>query len=303
MDARDLGGYGEEIGARISAIDRDLKWELGARDKKRLTFALAWDGSLHRRRLAERWLAHARANDPRWSYFAARPPSKSWNSLTMDLGGHEIDFSKFVCTFTKDASRERVDAVIFHPTLAKAREGVRSTATFVMLDRMLGEDGVERLLGVIEIRKSKPKGARPIRDLATAVTRLSRTATGEQFALYKGTRDGAPIFIVKNEALKPIDHLTCDHFVSVALRYPSDSGLPSQKDSVQLDSAENALLRALGKHVAYLGRETHANTRSLFLFAPRDARVKQQLAAWQKQRRAKIAWTADPEWNGLSRWD
>lgn len=304
IEARDLEGVDDELTKAVQAIDPGLRWELGPGDDGRNGLALIWDGSLERRRLTEAWRERAPAKDKSWTYFAARPAGNAWKDLVIELGPHRLELGKFVCSFEIDKTTERVHTKLFHPGLSKAPENVRVTITFVMLDRAFGEDGVERWLGEIEIATSKPKGARPVTDLVKAVKQLAKKATGEQFALYEGERDGAAIFIMKNEALKPIDHLHCDTELSVrlAIEDATDAGLPTKKESVALDKIENDLIRSLGDDAAFHGRETVAETRTLFFFASPAALKK--VERWQKKakRDVRVATRPDPAWDGLERW-
>ncbi len=306
IEGRDLGALEGEITKHVEAIDPGLRWELGGGEGKTIGFSLVWDGDLRRRRVTEQWLARAPKSDPTWDYHPARVGGKDWEHLVMELGPHNIDFSKFTCTFQIDKTKERIDAKIFHPALAKAPEHVRGTATFVMLDSAFGEDGVERWMGVIDLAKSKPKDAKPLTDLVKAVAKLARTATGDQCALYQGTRDGSPIFIMKNEALKPIDHLDCDAelAIAIAIDSPTADGLPTKKESIALDALEDALIEALDGDAAYHGRETHAGTRTIYFFAPKKGAAATRVEKWKKKlkRTVKVSWTPDPTWEGLTRW-
>ncbi len=306
LEARDVGALDAEITQRVQAVDPDLNWELGPGADGKHAFALVWNGDLRRRRITEQWVAAAPDSDDRWVYYPARPPGAGWEGMTMELGKHAIEFGKFVCAFTIDEDSEKVDIEIFHPALVKAPENVRSTAAFVMLDRAFGEDGVERWIGVVDIVTAKPKGAQPIGELVAAVAELDENATGERCAVYEGERDGAPMFIMKNDALKPIDHLECDAELAVAMRYdPEESGLPTEEELAELDATEDALVEELSGEAAYHGRETGAATRTLYFFAPEGGAAANIVEAWKKKQKrpVDVTWTTDPTWDGLARWD
>ncbi|MEO7094322.1 MAG: DUF695 domain-containing protein [Polyangiales bacterium] len=303
MEARDLGGLDEEITGHVQAIDEGLRWELGPGSGDRSGFALVWDGDITRRRITERWLATAPENDAAWEFFPARPPGTRWEEMTMDLGPHKIDFSKFVCAFAPDENTERVDVEIFHPATVKVPENVRGTAAFVMLDRAFGEDGVERWLGSIEIATKKPKDAVPISALVAAVAAMQESATGDVCNLYEGDNDGAPVFILKNEALKIIDHLHCDQALAVTITYDAEAtGLPSKAESEALDAIEDALIEALGDDAVYHGRETGSGERTIYMFTTTEA--PKLLAPWADKagREIEVEMAPDPGWEGLERW-
>ncbi len=304
LEARDLGGLEDELTAKVQAIEPGIRWELGPGEDGRKGLALVWDGDLRRRRLTEEWKKRAPAKDPEWTYFAARPAGESWKDLVISIDRHRVELGKFLCSFEVDTNAERVHTKLFHPGMTKMPENVRVTITFVMLDRAFGEDGVERWLGEIEIAKSKPKGAKPVAELVKAVSKLAKKATGDRFALYRGTRDGAPIFIMKNDALKPIDHLACDTELAVTITFDeaTDAGLPTKKESVAVDKMENELVDALEGKACFHGRETCGGQRMLFFFATPAAN--EIVAKWKKRskRRIEVKTTPDPAWDGLERW-
>lgn len=303
METHDLGGLDEEITAHVQAIDEGLKWELGPGGGDKPAFALCWDGDIERRRITERWLATAPENDPAWDYFPARPPGTGWEDLTMELGPHKVEFGKFLCAFAPDENTERVDVEIFHPATVKAPENVRGTAAFVMLDRAFGEDGVERWIGSVEIATKKPKDAVSIAELVAAVAEIQENATGDVCNLYEGEVDGAPVFILKNEALKIIDHLHCDQVLAVTIKYEAEAtGLPAKADSDALDALEDTLIEALGDAAVYHGRETGSGERTIYMFATADAAKLVEPWAEKAGREIDIELAPDPTWEGLERW-
>jgi hypothetical protein len=300
VEADDVASIDDEISARVTAMDPELRWEFGSEVEGVHGLALSWNGGLASRRITERWCAAAPASKT-WRFFPARPAG-DWKSLVFELGNHKIDFAGYTATFEIDTTRERADVVLFHPGAAKVSENVRGNAGLVLLDRAFGEDGVERWIGTIDLAKTRPRNARPFGDLVKAVGKLTKAATGDQWNVYSGERGGAAIVIARNEALKALDHLACDHELAVSVGFDGDErGLPSEAASDALQAIEDSLAEELGRGVAYHGRETTRNTRTMYWFASTE--VKAHVAAWRKrQKRVDVTWTPDPAWERLERW-
>jgi hypothetical protein len=304
LAARDLGNLEADISRHVDAIDPGLKWELGGTADK-LEFALTWGGDLRRRRLSQQW-ADAAPKSSKWEYLPARPAKKSWKSLRLEMGSHTIELGEFVCKIALDKDRNRADVSLFHADLATAPDNVQVNIMFLMLDTALGEDGVERYLGTIEFAKTKPKGAVEVTELLKEIKKLERENKKEQFALLQGTRGELPLFVMKNMALKAIDHLELDAelAISVGLAEITQDGLPSKAESAELDKLEDALIEKLGGDAAYHGRETCDGARTFFFFVAQDGKAVAKATAWKaKQKRAiEMVVEADPQWERLRRW-
>jgi hypothetical protein len=304
LAARELGTLEAALTSHVTAIDPGLKWELGGTADK-LELALAWDGDLRRRRLSQQW-ADAAPKSTKWEYLPARPAKKGWQKLTLEMGSHAIELGDFVCKLTVDKDRNRADVSLFHPDLAKAPENVKVNIMFLMLDSALGEDGVERYVGTVEFAKTKPKGAVAVAELVKAVKKLERASKSEQFALLQGTRGELPLFVMKDMALKQIDHLDLDAelAVSLGLTEITQDGLPTKAESAVLDDLEDALIEKLGDDAVYHGRETCDGARTLYFFVRLDGKALAKATAWKgKQKRAiEMVIEADPTWERLRRW-
>ena len=104
----------------------------------------------------------------------------------------------------------------FHPGFGAMPEQMRGMATFIALDRILGEDTVQRWLGAVFTSVEPLEKGAPFGVLLEALGHLSRDATGERFTSLRGEApDGQPMFATINLALKWIDHLACDTHVAV----------------------------------------------------------------------------------------
>ena len=238
------------------------------------------------------------AADATWEYHAARQP-RSMSALTID--DVTLDRDELVVAFTVDNSRERIDAVYFHPKWAEL-DGDRSTLTlFLMLDGALGEDGVERWLGTIDAADEPPANGVAFAAFTAAVDELARTATGQKFALLRGESDTGPILVTVNRALKRIDHLldTTRLVVDLAI-----AGMPTNAEAEQLDALEDELAAQLGGLAVYIGRETRAGHRLLSWYMAEDSAARAIVERWaaaHADRQPQIAAIPDPTWEYAKR--
>jgi hypothetical protein len=304
------GGFDDalvtEIAEHVTPIGGELDWELAPGAKARHAFCLSGKGNPELRRITEQWLRAAPPSDQAWEYHPARRGSAELDDARLEIEGFDLSLRDFVAAFTADDGREVIDVRCFHPAFPRMSEDLRATAAFLMLDDALGEDGVERWLGEVEDVAVAPEGAQPIVALRAAIEALAKTATGERFAVMRGSDpEGRPLFITLNTALKRIDHLACDHHVAIdlAILTPDANGLSTSDEAKDLDALEDELQPLLSDAV-YFGRETRAGRRVLHFFAPGVSPARQRVAAWAAAhgaRDVRIDWRPDPRWDARAR--
>lgn len=290
-----------EINDKVGGVAPDLDWELAPGKSSQHAFCLSPKGDPESRLVTEIWKARGPAADATWEFYGARQGGAARSAMTMEIGGHEIKLDDFRVVFEVNELKERVDGRYYHPAFAAMAEQLRATTTYLVLDGMFGEDGVERWLGAIETQPDMAEEGVAMSELDVAVSKLSVRATGEQFAVLRGEVEGAPVFVMVNHALKRIDHLLACMHVTVDLKIlePTDAGLTTNEEAPQLDAAEDALVEALGHAAVYYGRETRRGRRVIHFFAPEDgpaAAAFKRWAASHPSRDIEIEWTRDPAW-------
>ena len=104
------------------------------------------------------------------------------------------------------------------------------------LDRLLGEDGVERWLGRLEVLTELPEEALPL----YAVAELEeREAASPPWVELKGKRsDGAPAVIRARRRMRWIDHPLFEEHLRLVLAYAPDNkgGQPVAAEQARLDA-------------------------------------------------------------------
>jgi hypothetical protein len=296
-----------EITGKAQAIHPKLTWELGPGGTARHAFCLSSNGDPELRRLTERWLRAAPAADAVWEFHPARRGAPALADARLQIAEHTVPLSEMRFTVALDPSRELMGVSCFHPGFAAMPDDMRGMTTFITLDRILGEDTVQRWLGgihtsVVPLEKGEPFGV-----LIEAVGQLSRDATGERFTILRGQApDGRPMFATINLALKWIDHLACDTHVAVdvALLEPTPDGMPTDEESEALNDIEDELEEMITGDAVYFGRETVHGRRALHWFVAPDHPIRPSLEAWAARhadRDVRLTWTPDPRWTTADR--
>jgi hypothetical protein len=207
---------------------------------------------------------------------------------------------------TVDENLGRVDVSAWHPLFRDLDDATQRHLTYLALDNVLGEDGVERWCGAVKVSGTPPDDpgvdANGLREL---IERLAASATRERYALAQDTTpDGAVRFAMWNRSLKQIDHLDKAFRLRlvVHLRTPSPNGMPTDDESRDLQSLEDSCIAALPDAV-YAGRVTSKGKRTLNWYvadstlARSSARELVSQGAW----RVDVKVDPDPRWEGLSK--
>lgn len=295
------------LSERVAAIDDRLDWEFGPGERSRHHLCLSSKGDPELRVIVERWLRRAPTSDDAWEFYAARRANPH-GGLQLDIAGHAIALDEMQLALTLDAGRARVDLRVDHPVFAAIDdEDLRMRIAFIALDNTLGEDDVERWIGAIEL--GIPAGSSPLAlpALLPALRALVRGCEGARWSLLEGTIDGAPTVVLLDTAIKRIDHLTMDmHLaIEIALREPTDAGLPTRAEAATLDAMEDALVERLGSHAVHIARETSRGVRALHFHTMEAGPSAAIVAAWKEQHSAhtiRVEARRDPRWDVLRRW-
>ena len=232
----------------------------------------------------------------------ARRGAPGLSDAKLQIGEHTVPLAEMRFTATIDPNRELMDVTSFHPAFAAMPDEMRGMTTFITLDRVLGEDIVQRWLGGISTSVEPLEDGAPFAMMIEAVGLLSRDATGERFITLRGEApDGRPVFETINLALKRIDHLACDTHVSVdvALLDPTHDGMPNDDEAEALNDIEDELEEMITCDAVYFGRETVHGRRVLHWFVAPDHPIRTALEAWaarQADRDVLLVWAPDPRW-------
>jgi hypothetical protein len=246
------GSFAEEMTARLAVVDPRLQWELargGAASEHALCISAG--GLAELRGLAERCVRAAPAPSATWEYLPARRPDPGALSDRMRMGDLDVGFSELAVSLSLQARRHLLDLVVYHPDFAEMRSQDRTSVAFMALDRLLGEDGVERWLGDVTVATEPPSRALPLMAVRDAVAELEeREASEGPWVELKGKRkDGALAVIRARRPMRWVDHPTFEHHLVVRAPY-KPSGADQQPDDGErerLGAMAQDLSEGLGK--------------------------------------------------------
>ncbi|MEO8744844.1 MAG: DUF695 domain-containing protein [Candidatus Dormiibacterota bacterium] len=273
----------DDISAAVKRLHPGFAWELGPGRSAQHSLTVSPEGDLGLRRLTAIWLASAPPRDQTWEYFASRQASPV---LSLDIGGSSLSPEEFAVAHQYDESRERFNVWLYHPRFHKLPPQAVSQALFLTLDQSLGEDEVERWISSLQAVLSRPPNAVSLNEFVAAVEAARMRATGEQYTLGQGrSRDGGPVLVNVNMALKQINHLDhVYHLIAViGLGEPDGNGMPGNVEAESLNQMEDALTSALGENAVALGRVTWGGRRELYFFVRDTAAAEAATTAWAQQ--------------------
>jgi hypothetical protein len=301
----------DELSRRVHAIHPDLAWETGpGLAGARHHLALSSEGDITLRVLTERWRSRAPAFDAAWEYYPARQPSRFDAKLDLtlhDAPGIVIAYADARAALEVDEAREVVHVKLHHPAFSRLPEKARSTAAFLVLDDALGEDGVERWVGHLDLSAEPLPAGQPLAALAEAVASLERSATGERWVIIEGrTESGRPLIASVNVALKRLDHLLMDHHLEVTLPFQeqAERGMPTHEENEALNSLEDELLASLGHDAVFIGHETGDGRRVIHFHVAALGPAAERTEAWAQRtgREVTVEYRHDPGWELLKKW-
>ncbi|MBX3188602.1 MAG: DUF695 domain-containing protein [Labilithrix sp.] len=299
----------EAMNARVGAIAPDLDWELGPGHRSQHHLAVTGRGDPVLRVMTARWLAAAPEPTEVWEYHASRQPARG-SGLCLQIGGHSVALDELQAAVEVDASREMLELLVHHPVFAKIDdEGLHHRIAILGLENLIGEDALVRWVCAVDVAVDRPATAAPCSALRERIDALAASATGDRWVVLQGERDGKPIFVTCNRALKRIDHPTLDVHVEIALPIAdgTDAGLTTNAEAEILNTIEDDLLGELGPSAVLIGRETWNGLRIVHLHTDGSGDAGRKLDAWRarhsKSYEVRITQEHDPTWEvSAARW-
>lgn len=255
----------------------------------------------------ERWLAAAPGESARWEYYPARQALPGvLKGKALKIGGAEVRFDELRMSLDADEMRQFVHVRATHPAFSQLSEDERGTATFLILDNALGEDGVERWIGNVDV----DPGPSASTDVDLAVLRATLGAWADQppgGAILEMQTASGPVIASVDFGVKRLDHLLMDTHceIVIELEAPTENGLVDEAESAELNLLEDKLLEATGNMAVFLGRETGLGRRVIHLHCDATGRVPQIVETWRAQharRLIEVVVSHDPEWSTQHRW-
>jgi len=291
-----VAGLAPEISGQVSRIHPLLAWELAPGSVAAHALVVTPEGNHETRPRAVAWLAAAPPTDEVWEYHASR---QAGPLNTLVIGGATVDLAEVRAIAAWNESREVLNVKLWHRAFPGMPQQARHQVAFLFLDNLLGEDGVERWIGSIDLLEAESGGRTP-EELRDEVERRAAAATRDAWVLAeRPDRRGDRALVSANAALKHIDHPFAAHHLLVTV----DRGLEQlagSPESAELNAAEDELVAALeAEGAVYAGRVTERRQRQIH-FACEDPDLGVQTArAWAARFDRfgpRVQVKADPAW-------
>lgn len=300
----DGGGIPDDIvdGLReqVDAIHPSLAWELSPGTNAEHALVVTSGGNPELRAIAERWRRSAPPPDETWEYHATRQPSYGDLATNLKLDGREVDLKDLVATVEIEEDLAEVDVTIHHPAFAELGEAVAQRVAFLALDWLLGEEGVERWIGTIDVAEERPPNAAAFRSIVDAVHDLEREEQIEWVVLSAEDDDGLPIRVTAARPLKPVEHPLLDTHVSITLRVEGrGDGMPDEDELSTLLALEDDLEGELGDDALLAAHVTHAGERTFELYVDGMSEAPERLRRWAHDHGAGFDIEHDPAWDAV----
>jgi len=295
-----------QISKRVAAIHKDLTWEFSKGTDSRHALVVSPGGNPALRAVVARWGALAPAADPEWEFHTARQPDHDTLSATIEIAGAKLDLALLRFAFSRDEDSAAIDVIGHHPLFRKLPEPVRGQITFLALDWLLGEEGVELWIGAVDFSAEEPEGARDPLDLAAAVDALREEHREPRWVAFSGEVRGRPVTGIAQRPLRSARWPRFDTHVAVSLPFADDgAGLPSELALEALHAFEDGPLEAaLHGDGELVAAETTGGQRTLHYYVDGSTTAGDDLTAaaagWAGGGKAKVKRAHDPGLEGVA---
>ncbi len=294
----------DRITALVQAIHPELQWQLAPGTTATHSLTVTPDGDPELRGITELWLRTGPGADETWEYHAARQPSDG----PVEAAGLTLDPTQVVFTFDFDDLYEQLDLMLDHESLLEVPREVALEVAFAALEAVIGEDGVERWVGIVDLSDEELDG-RPLTDLPEIVSRFAPGLTGLRWEEFETTDvAGWEEHVRINRALKSIDHL--GHNIHLEVRIELEAfdrlALPTHEEATLLDGLAASLEQEMGDRALPIAVDTVNRHRSLHYYVNDVETVEELVDEWigrHDERTIEAMFMVDPAWNNSHRWD
>ena len=294
------------VSPRVDAIHPGLAWEHAKGISAANALVVTAEGNRDLRSTAERWLRAAPDPDAGWEFHPARQPDPSALEHTLELNGVALPLNETRVAFEADPERALVDVEVHHPQLDRLDDSARTTFTFLVLDWLLGEDGVERWVGSVDAAAQPPPRATAPGALLAAVDELARRGVDTDWVLLEWeSEEGLPVVAAALTHLKPIEFPLFDVHVAVELPYAeqNEGRLPVGASYEALNAFEDALEERLGGDGLLVAHDAVDGLRTIHIYADAESDVgdvARELASEWEEGDAVVSEAFDPAWDNVA---
>jgi hypothetical protein len=293
----------DEITQRLKALHPDLTWQITPGITARHSLNVASGGSRMLRLISGRWALGAPPADADWEYHPGRMP---FDPDVISVRGIDVDPADLRLAIEIDTLFERLNFTVSHEAFAQLDYEESRDVTLDWLDAVLGEDEVERWLGMLEV-VDYVNDAVGLDAILLKLMEAKEAFTGQSW------EDGAEYYdddvhAKINRSAKWINNLGRPLYaeVTMASLASDDRGLPTPLEARRLDEISRQLLDGLGEYAAMVATATGDSERTLYLYLAPAEKVDEALAAWKEangNRETNVEIAVDEQWANAEQWD
>jgi hypothetical protein len=295
----------KQLGRRVEALHPDLQWELAPGRTALHALCVSCGGQGELRALTERWALAAPPPDGTWEYHPARQADPASLHRRLEIDGYGLVPGEARLHVIVDQSRALVDVGVHHPGFAGMPEPTRGTVAFLLLDWLLGEDGVERWTGIVTSGAEVPPDTVPASALPEIVEGLAGRDSEPRWAVLQGSDpDGHPIMAMARSPLKRVEFPLFDLHGAVTVEFldATPEGMPRPDALERLRVLEDDLDRMLGGDAVLAAHQTSRGRRTFHLYCDRYGPVPGLVGGWRAEHpaeRVTVDWDVDGTWEAL----
>jgi hypothetical protein len=288
---------------RLARINPDLIWETSAGRDARHRLTVSANGNARLRPTAERWLRAGPAADSVWEYRTSKERDPDGTvGKRLDIAGHQLDLDESLFATQIDRDANRVHVEVYHPEFADMPPDARTTVAFLLLDWVVGEDDVERWIGLITAVVERPLHPGSAAGLTASVSELTAENDPDHWVLARGKdENGHWLLATLRRGVRWIDYPIFDLHHLIRLGYDAnDEGLPGPEELDRLRHEEDRLQAAIGKSAILIGHISSQGRRTLHYYSDsEDQNVTEAIQAAAAAVGASIDSRPDPAWSAV----
>ncbi|WP_426565862.1 DUF695 domain-containing protein [Angustibacter sp. McL0619] len=307
IEGRDPERMVSALSERVDAIDSGLAWELGPGSDSSHVLVVTGEGNPDLRPLARRWRMAAPVADLTWSYSDVRLPAPDVQDVVLRMG--EVDLDAGAANADVRVVGAQIDVVVHHPRYPELPEDAQRTATFLLLDAVLGESDVETWIGQIGSSEVPALDPIPLVALRAVVEDVRAQHTGPDgephWVMLNGTTpDGGAILASTQVPLRASTAPHLDTYVPVVVPFAdrTEQGLPGPGSLSALRDLEDHLTLLLGDSGRIVAHQSHDGVRILHVYVdgttPAAEQVRAGVVGWD-QGAVKVDVQLDPGWSSV----
>jgi hypothetical protein len=303
------GVYGdlpEIIGSMVMAIHPELRWETGPGARSRHRLCVSGGGDPRLRVLAERWRRAAPAPTETWEFAAAREPQQGMVTRTLEGLAQPVDLGLARMAVDWDDHSALAELTVFHPAFTAMSTNDCRQAARLLVDWLIGEDGVQRWVGAINVARTDPRDSQPAAVVPEFFQAVAARNSDPRWTMREAkTSSGHRVIVCALRPLRWIDHPLLDLHTAVRISYRRtgndglpDDGLPDGEALLGLLHLEKDLDELLGSRGELVASETCNGLRIVHYYSDsEDQNGRDSFDRFARARKeVQVAHTGDPGW-------